>query len=218
MLTVKQRDLLQFVHHRLRHDGVAPSYDEMKDALKLKSKSGVHRLIGALVERGFLRRMRHRARALEVLKLPQGGQFAPLESQARPTAASVSIPLYGRVAAGRLTEAVGDQSESIALPPFLLGGGGEHYALVVSGDSMINAGIHDGDIAVMRRCEDAENGAIVSALADGESATLKRLRRKGQSIALEAANPAYETQLFGADRIKIQGRMVALIRRYHPAG
>ncbi len=235
MLTRKQKELLLFIDRRLRADGVSPSFDEMREALGLASKSGVHRLITALEERGFIRRLAHRARALEVLKLPEdapapaafqprtiqgGGRSAPPRERTSPAApASVShpglveVPVLGRIAAGTPIEAIQHEQERIPLPPDLLGGG-EHFALSVQGDSMIDAGIHDGDIAILRRCNTAENGAIVVALVDDEEATLKRLRRKGGSIALEAANPDYETRIFGPDRVKVQGRLVSLVRKY----
>ncbi len=231
MLTRKQKELLLFIDRRLKEDGVSPSFDEMREALNLASKSGIHRLITALEERGFIRRLAHRARALEVLKLPddapassgfqpkmiQGGARQEPERPAAPPPAPsnmVEVPLMGRIAAGVPIEAIQHETDRIALPPDMLGSG-EHYALTVKGDSMIDAGIHDGDIAVIRRCETADNGAIVVALVDDEEATLKRLRRKGGSIALEAANPEYETRIFGPDRVRVQGQLVSLYRKYH---
>ncbi|MFC7332066.1 transcriptional repressor LexA [Rhodocista pekingensis] len=237
MLTRKQQELLLFIHDRLKDGGVSPSFDEMKDALGLKSKSGIHRLITGLEERGFIRRLPHRARALEVLRLPE--QPAPLRvaprteepvrfrpnvirgdfrgalpgREARGDAEAVSLPLYGRIAAGLPIEALRDTSASIDVPTGLLASG-EHYALEVAGDSMVDAGILDGDTVVIQRCETAENGTVIVALVDDNEVTLKRLRRKGNSIALEPANPAYETRVFGADRVRIQGRLVGLIRRY----
>jgi repressor LexA len=199
MLTRKQHELLMYIHQRLEAAGVSPSFDEMKDALHLKSKSGIHRLITGLEERGFIRRLAHRARALEVVKLPDS---------------MVGLPLYGRIAAGTPIEALRDQSNQIEVPASLLGGG-EHYALEIAGDSMIEAGIFDGDTVILQRCDSAENGAIVVALIDEQEATLKRLRRKGNSVALEAANPAYETRIFGPDRVRIQGKLVGLLRKYN---
>ncbi|HUN51625.1 MAG TPA: transcriptional repressor LexA [Candidatus Sulfotelmatobacter sp.] len=230
MLTRKQHELLMYIHRHLEASGVSPSFDEMKDALNLKSKSGIHRLITGLEERGFIRRLPHRARALEVVKLPDAtvpppprrGGFAPSVIEGRfptggATAAAgdtVGLPLYGRIAAGTPIEALRDQSNQIEVPPALLAGG-EHYALEVAGDSMIEAGILDGDIVILQRCDTAENGTIVVALVDEQEATLKRLRRKGNSVALEAANPAYETRIFGPDRVRVQGKLVGLLRKYN---
>ncbi|MBW8269333.1 transcriptional repressor LexA [Caldovatus aquaticus] len=249
MLTRKQLELLMFIDRHLRTTGFSPSFEEMKDALKLRSKSGIHRLITALEERGFLRRRAHRARALEVIRLPDhvaprpaplpaaatlpapaeanpaGGAFAPNVihgrfapqlsgvAKAANEAAAVHLPLYGRIAAGQPIEALRDSGASVEVPAALLGSG-EHYALEVAGDSMVEAGILDGDIVIIRRGDTAENGAIVVALVDDNEVTLKRLRRRGNSIALEAANPRYETRIFGPDRVKVQGRLVALLRRY----
>jgi len=232
MLTRKQHELLMFIHERLKETGVPPSFDEMKEALNLRSKSGIHRLITALEERGFIRRLPHRARALEILRLPesvapglaaQGRRFSPNVIQGslgrlRTGASSgdqepVRVPVMGRIAAGTPAEAIQDHTHNIAVPPEMLGSG-EHFALEVRGDSMIDAGILDGDTVLLRRDETANNGDIVVALVDDEEATLKRLRRKGDSIALEAANPSYETRLLGADRVKVQGRLIGLIRRY----
>ncbi len=234
MLTVKQRELLLFINQRLISTGVSPSFDEMKDALNLKSKSGIHRLVSGLEERGFIRRLPHRARALEVVKLPQEsaaggsverGRFSPTVirgdfSGSLPgapvanDAAAVDLPLYGRIAAGTPIEALRDQSTTIGVPASLLDRAGEHYALEVAGDSMIEAGILDGDTVIVQRSDSAENGAIVVALIDNEEVTLKRLRRRGASIALEPANKAYETRIFGPDRVKVQARLVGLLRRY----
>ncbi|HYM30849.1 MAG TPA: transcriptional repressor LexA [Candidatus Cybelea sp.] len=231
MLTRKQHELLMYIHRHLERAGVSPSFDEMKDALQLKSKSGIHRLITGLEERGFIRRLPHRARALEVVKMPnavvppapkRASGFAPSVIEGRfptggPTPASaetVSLPLYGRIAAGTPIEALRDQSNQIDVPASLLAGG-EHYALEIAGDSMIEAGILDGDTVILRRCDTAENGTIVVALVDEQEATLKRLRRKGNSVALEAANPSYETRIFGPDRVRIQGKLVGLIRKYN---
>ncbi len=243
MLTRKQQELLLFVHRRLGEGGVSPSFDEMKDALGLKSKSGIHRLITGLEERGFIRRLPHRARALEVLRLPEaaalGGQatgagepaqigprsnvvrggFAGLAGRATGTdlrlgGATVSLPLYGRIAAGTPIEALRDHSAVAEVPSTLLGAG-EHYALEVAGDSMVEAGIFDGDTVIIRRADTADNGTIVVALIDSAEVTLKRLRKRGNAVALEPANPAYETRIFGPDRVQIQGRLVGLLRRYH---
>ena len=233
MLTAKQRELLLFINQRLVATGVSPSFDEMKDALRLKSKSGIHRLVSGLEERGFIRRLPHRARALEVVKLPEesaafagdrgGFQATVIHGDFRaslpgapvaPDVDAVELPLYGRIAAGTPVEALRDQSASISVPASLLGRLGEHYALEVAGDSMIEAGIFDGDTVVIERGDTAENGTVVVALIDDQEVTLKRLRRRGASIALEPANKAYETRIFGPDRVKVQGRLVALLRRY----
>jgi repressor LexA len=231
MLTRKQYELLKFIHERLTESGVPPSFDEMKDALDLKSKSGIHRLITALEERGFIRRLPNRARALEVVRLPEAvGQaamprrgFAPgvIEGglgKVRPatedtSGRTVPIPVMGRIAAGTPISAIQNRSHVINMPPDMLPAG-DHYALEVRGDSMIDAGILEGDLVVIKKSDTADNGDIVVALIDDEEATLKRLRRKGASIALEAANPAYETRIFGPDRVRIQGRLVGLFRRY----
>lgn len=250
MLTEKQKDLLLFIHARMQERGVPPSFDEMKDALDLRSKSGIHRLITALVERGFIRRLPHRARAIEVIKLPdnqtggalavqaaaaatappapQRGGFQPsvIEGSGPPKsnvaapppshvidARTVSIPVMGRIAAGTPISAIQNHTHDIAVPPDILTNG-EHFALEVKGDSMIEAGIHDGDTVIVRRCNTAENGDIIVALVEGEEATLKRLRKKGSTIALEAANPEFKTRIFGPDQIDIQGRLVGLMRRY----
>jgi repressor LexA len=234
MLTAKQKELLVFIDTRLRETGVPPSFEEMKEALALQSKSGVHRLIMALEERGFIRRLPHRARAIEVIKLPDamadGAQrrspFSPsvVEGSGRRTPqlaappavyaqTGTTVPLMGRIAAGVPISAIQDHTQDIGVPPDLVAGG-EHFALEVKGDSMIDAGINEGDIIIVRRCDTANNGDIVVALVDKEEATLKRLRRKGPSIALEAANPNYETRIFGPDQVDIQGRLVGLIRRF----
>jgi repressor LexA len=230
MLTKKQHELLMFIHERIKETGVSPSFDEMKEALDLASKSGIHRLITALEERGFLRRLPHRARALEVVKLPQQATTAaPPKGRApfkptlvEPGAAAPSavandtreLPILGRIAAGTPIEAIQQERDRIQVPEAILGAG-EHFVLEIQGDSMINAGILDGDYVVIRRTDSANSGDIVVALVKGEEATLKRLRRKGASIALEAANPAYETRIFGPDQVAVQGRLVGLIRRYH---
>lgn len=230
MLTRKQMELLRFIHERLQENGVPPSFDEMKDALDLKSKSGIHRLILALEERGFIRRLPNRARALEVLRLPDAQvprpgrqRFAPsviegnlgkVRAQPEPdTARTVAIPVMGRIAAGTPISALQTRSHSVEMSPDFLSHG-EHYALEVRGDSMIEAGIFDGDLVVIRKQESADTGDIIVALIDDEEATLKRLRRRGASIALEAANPNYETRIFGPDRVRVQGKLVSLVRRY----
>ncbi|UYO00342.1 MAG: transcriptional repressor LexA [Devosia sp.] len=238
MLTRKQHELLMFIHERMKESGIPPSFDEMKDALDLASKSGIHRLITALEERGFIRRLPNRARALEVVKLPDsmnpslGGRKARFEPaviegslgkvSAPPARASsgsddyarpVSIPVMGRIAAGTPIEAIQSHSHTIAVPPEMLGPG-EHYALEVRGDSMIEAGIFDGDTVLIKKQDIASTGEIIVALVDDEEATLKRLRRKGNTVALEAANPAYETRIFPPDRVKVQGRLVGLLRKY----
>jgi len=237
MLTAKQKDLLVFINARLQETGVPPSFDEMKEALALQSKSGVHRLIIALEERGFIRRLPHRARAIEVIKLPDvmtegtaGQHRSGLSpgvisdsSRRQPQLVSpplgytgvraTAVPLMGRIAAGVPISAIQNHTQDIAVPPDMLSVG-EHFALEVRGDSMIDAGINEGDIIICRRCDTAENGDIVVALVEKEEATLKRLRKKGASIALEAANPKYETRIFGPDQVDIQGRLVGLIRRF----
>lgn len=239
MLTRKQHELLLYIHACLKETGIPPSFDEMKDALDLASKSGIHRLINALEERGFIRRLPNRARALEVLRLPdsiapglaptrgsfspsviQGGQGQTLPSPASPTletgdndTSSITIPVMGRIAAGVPIDAIQHQTHSITLPASMISAG-DHYALEVKGDSMIEAGILDGDTVIIREVQSANPGEIVVALVDDQEATLKRFRRKGASIALEAANPAYETRIFPPDRVKVQGRLVGLIRRY----
>jgi repressor LexA len=250
MLTRKQHELLMFIDRHLRETGFSPSFEEMKDTLQLKSKSGIHRLITALEERGFLKRRHHRARALEVIRLPQDARprlatvaataevtpgsapigsaptgFAPNVIQgdfsqripgvrAADEAAAIQLPMYGRIAAGLPIEALrDDHSAQIEVPVAMLGNG-EHYALEVAGDSMIDAGILDGDTVIIRKGETAENGQIVVALVDESEVTLKRLRRRTNSIALEPCNARHETRIFPADRVKVQGRMVALLRRY----
>jgi len=246
MLTTKQHELLVFINERIRETGVSPSFDEMKEALDLKSKSGIHRLITALEERGFIRRLPHRARALEVLQMPDGmtaeAKAAPPPRGFRPAvvdanfrhspmsqrprhsatqsgdhassiAGAALLPVLGRIAAGTPIEAIQHEVDRFAAPEAFLGGG-EHFILEVQGESMINAGIHDGDYAVIARCDDASGGDIVVALVDEEEATLKRLRKKGGSIALEAANPAYETRIYGPDRVRVQGKLVGLMRKY----
>ncbi len=243
MLTKKQHELLVFINDRLAETGVSPSFDEMKEALDLRSKSGIHRLITALEERGFIRRLPHRARALEVLKMPEDvkagaavnvkpspaqkgfrpavvsadfkrGRVAPPPQVSAPAAGIVDLPVLGRIAAGTPIEAIQHEVDRFSAPEAFIGKG-DHYILEVQGESMINAGIEDGDFVIIKRCTDAENGAIVVALVDDEEATLKRLRRKGASIALEAANPAFETRIYGPDRVAVQGKLVGLMRRYN---
>lgn len=232
MLTRKQYELLVYINDYLKTKGVSPSFEEMKEALGLRSKSGIHRLITGLEERGFIRHLPHRARALEVLKLPEnqavpGGQpqaeFAPnvirgdfKSASPRPVRSGpevVELPLYGMIAAGTPIEALRDNSNSIDVPAALLGSG-EHYALNVDGDSMVEAGIQDGDTVVIQRCDTADNGTIVVALVENSEVTLKRLRRRGASIALEPANKNYETRIFGPDQVKVQGKLVGLMRKY----
>ena len=231
MLTKKQIQLLEFIQARMARDGVPPSFDEMKLALDLRSKSGIHRLVTALEERGFIRRLPHRARALEIVRLPDslskgsGSQprvidgdaraAAPLPRGAMPISVSaVDLPVMGRIAAGVPIEAISEVSHHIAVPGSMLAGQERHYALEVKGDSMIEAGINDGDVVVIREQDTAENGDIVVALVEGHEATLKRYRRKGGMIALEAANPAYETRVLPEDKVRVQGRLVGLIRSY----
>jgi repressor LexA len=231
MLTTKQRELLMFIHERIKETGVSPSFDEMKEALDLASKSGIHRLITALEERGFIRRLAHRARALEVIKLPdqattsappRGRQaFVPQVVEGkRPDAVrpvnddTRELPLLGKIAAGVPIEAMGQERDRLRVPEVMLGAG-EHYLLEIEGDSMINAGILDGDFVIIKKTDTAQSGEIVVALVDGDTATLKRLRKKGASIALEAANPAYKTRIYNADEVSVQGRLVGLMRRYH---
>ncbi len=268
MLTKKQRELLVFIDARIKETGVSPSFDEMKDALDLRSKSGIHRLITALEERGFIRRLPHRARALEILRMPDSAAADPAARAQRPPrgfrpslvdasfrpdeeprqgdarnadatagrrngdprndsrrpapkslpgeslpGGAVDLPVLGRIAAGTPIEAIQHEVDRFPTPEALIGGG-EHYILEVQGESMINAGIHDGDYAIIKRCDNADAGDIVVALVDNEEATLKKLRKKGASIALEAANPAFETRIYGPDRVSVQGKLVGLIRRY----
>jgi repressor LexA len=230
MLTRKQLDLLEFIDRRLQRDGVPPSFDEMKEALDLRSKSGIHRLITALEERGFIRRLPHRARALEIVKMPdtlaarnQGGftprviegdrPAAPRTATLAETAGALDVPLMGRIAAGVPIAAISEVARHVAVPQAMLAQG-EHYALEVRGDSMRDAGINDGDVVVIRQTTTADTGDIVVALVDEQEATLKRLRRQGKMVALEAANPAYETRTYPDHRVKVQGRLVGLIRTY----
>ncbi|MBT2131296.1 transcriptional repressor LexA [Aliiroseovarius lamellibrachiae] len=232
MLTRKQLELLNFIHKRIQRDGVPPSFDEMKDALDLRSKSGIHRLITALEERGFIRRLAHRARAIEIVKLPEtmdsggrGGFEPKVIDGSRPektphTAIPLEgrgisdLPLLGRIAAGEPIEAISDEAQHISVPDNMLGAGGRHYALEVKGDSMIDAGINSGDVVVIRETSLADNGDIVVAQVDGYEATLKRFRKTGGMIALEAANTAYETRILPEGSVKVQGKLVGLIRTY----
>jgi len=231
MLTKKQLDLLEFIHRRVQRDGVPPSFDEMKEALDLRSKSGIHRLITALEERGYIRRLAHRARALEIIRMPEalekrlGGGFTPrvidgdrpdqTPANALPVeqAGALELPVMGRIAAGVPIEAISEVSHNVAVPQSMIGRG-HHYALEVKGDSMINAGINNGDVVIIRETSTADDGQIVVALVEGQEATLKTLRRANGMIALEAANPAYETRLLRDDQVKIQGRLVGLLRTY----
>jgi repressor LexA len=234
MLTHKQAELLRFINERLQEAGVPPSFDEMKDAIDLRSKSGIHRLILALEERGFIRRLPNRARALEVLKLPEMsspssrpsrkgfnpsviegdlGRVKPKSNGEDEQSRNILIPVMGRIAAGTPISAIQNNSHTISMSQDFLSSG-EHYALEIRGDSMIDAGIFDNDTVIIKKQDTADNGDIIVALIDDEEATLKRLRRRGASIALEAANPAYETRIFGSDRVRIQGKLVSLIRRY----
>jgi len=232
VLTRKQLELLDFINKRVARDGVPPSFDEMKDALDLRSKSGIHRLITALEERGFVRRLPHRARALEIVKLPEALEsgsatgFRPRVIEGdRPSAPpppaavpvevhAIEVPVMGRIAAGVPIEAISEVSHNVAVPGQMLSGQGHHYALEVKGDSMIDAGINDGDIVVVLETSTARNGDIVVALVEDQEATLKRFRQNGTMIALEAANPAYETRVYRDDQVKVQGRLVGLIRSY----
>lgn len=233
MLTKKQLDLLSFIHKRLQRDGVPPSFDEMKEALDLRSKSGIHRLITALEDRGFIRRLAHRARAIEIVKLPEslGGSPShgftpkvidgdrpdvppPAAAQTVSTSQVQELPIMGKIAAGVPIEAISEASASVAVPGQMLKNDGSHYALEVKGDSMIEAGINDGDVVVIRETASVDNGDIVVALVEDQEATLKRYFRRGNAIALEAANPAYEPRVLPEDQVKVQGRLVGLIRTY----
>jgi len=241
MLTKQQYDLLLFLEKRLKETGVSPSYDEMKVAMDLKSKSGIHRLITGLEERGFIRRLPHRARAIEIIRMPEnqnpldspltadptrrknympqiGGasQNPSHKTDILPDSEAVELPLCGKIAAGTPIEALSDTTHKVDVPASILGLG-EHYALEVEGDSMIEAGINNGDTVIIQRCTTAENGAIVVALVDQLEATLKTIRRKGSAIALEPANQQYETRVLPADRVNVQGRLVGLIRKYSRA-
>lgn len=235
MLTPKQRALLMFIHKRIAEDGVSPSFEEMKEALDLKSKSGIHRLITALEERGFVRRLPHKARALEVVRMPESATLADGERERAPSAhvasfqprvlpatptpatndvsGTTEIAILGRIAAGTPIAAIQHEQDRVPVPSPMLTGG-EHFALEVQGESMIDAGIHDGDTVIIQRCDDAASGEIVVALVDDEEATLKRIRKRGNSIALEAANPTFETRIFGTNQVKVQGRLKGLLRYY----
>lgn len=230
MLTKKQRDLLLYIHETMSGDDIPPSFEEMKNALGLKSKSGIHRLISALVERGYIERLPHRARALRITKLPEGFRpndqdFSSAAKVAREimvtqdVASQVSafdeVPLYGRIAAGTPIEAIRDEETTVQLPPGFISTRGEHYALTIDGDSMINAGIHDQDTVIIRRCDTASNGEIVVALVDDLEVTLKRIRKNGATVTLIPENNAYEERTLEAERVKIQGKLASLIRSYH---
>ena len=229
MLTKKQKNLLIFINEKLKNDGVSPSYDEMRHSLNLKSKSGIHRLISALEERGFVKRLAHKARALEVVKLPENAGVKDLYNDFKPSVISGGlddkvkkignkdekfIPVVGKIAAGMPIEAIEENSETIPYPPNLNSKNDEFYGLKVEGDSMINAGINDGDTVIIKKANNAENGKIVVALIDDHEATLKRLRKKTNAIALESANPNYETRIFNPERVKIQGILVSLYRNF----
>jgi repressor LexA len=219
MLTRKQRDLLLFIHERLTQDDVPPSFEEMKEALGLKSKSGIHRLISGLEERGYIERLPHRARALEIKKLPEGFSRSTPSNLNDVVIANANqmleeIPLCGKIAAGSPIEALNHEGQNLTVPQGFVGAG-EHYALTIEGDSMIEAGIHDSDVVIIKRCETANNGEIIVALVDGEEATLKRLRRAGGKIVLEPENQNYEPQIFEPNRVQIQGKLVSLMRAYH---
>jgi len=229
MLTKKQLELLDFINKRMCRDGVPPSFDEMKEALDLRSKSGIHRLITALEERGFIRRLAHRARAIEIVKLPDtlgrpagftpqvidgDRREAPRDARPVDNGASIEVPMMGKIAAGVPIEAISHADHNVAVPSGMVTGRAHHYALEVKGDSMIDAGINHGDVVVIRETNTADNGDIVVALVEGAEATLKRFRRNGTTIALEAANPAFETRLYNDDQVVVQGRLVGLIRTY----
>lgn len=226
MLTRKQTDLLMYINRRLQEDGISPSFDEMRDALGLKSKSGIHRLISGLEERGFIRRLPHRARALEVMRLPESAAISGRTSKPSvtpvptsvgrpmpPAANDLELPLYGRIAAGTPIEALRDPDTTVRVPAGMVGRG-RHYALEVAGDSMINAGILDGDTVVIQDGPHYQPGEIVVALVDREEVTLKYLHQRGAMVALEAANPRYETRLLEPERVQVQGRLVGLMRHY----
>ena len=228
MLTKKQKNLLIYINEKLKNDGVSPSYDEMRQSLSLKSKSGIHRLISALEERGFVKRLAHKARALEVVKLPENAGIKDLYNDFKPSVISGEldikksmptetkkfIPVVGKIAAGMPIEAIEENAENIPYPPNLGSKNDEFYGLKVEGNSMINAGINDGDTVIIKKTDTAENGKIVVALIDDHEATLKRLRKKTNSIALESANPDYETRIFNPERVKIQGILVSLYRNF----
>ncbi len=219
MLTKKQKELLIFIHERMADGEIAPSFDEMREALDLKSKSGIHRLITALVERGYLERLPHRARALEVKKLPEGYTSSKTDLPANmPSAAAISamqsVPLLGRIAAGTPIEAIRHEGHHVDLPPTMLGRG-EHYALEVEGDSMVNIGIQDGDTVIIQKCDNAPDGSVVVALVEGEEVTLKRIKREKGKTVLIPENNNYEPRIFDEDQVEVQGRLVSLMRNYH---
>ena len=222
MLTQKQKELLIFIHERMAEGDIAPSFDEMREALHLKSKSGIHRLITALVERGYLERLPHRARALEVKRLPEGYKPGSESSSALPASmpsaatinAMTSIPVLGRIAAGTPIEAIRHDGQNVDLPPSMIGRG-EHYALEVDGDSMVNIGIQDGDTVVIQKCDQAENGAVVVALVDGQDVTLKRIKKEKGKVILIPENNNYEPQIYDEDQVRVQGRLVSLMRSYN---
>ncbi len=226
MLTKKQYELITFINLMIKKSGVSPSFEEMKQALGLKSKSGIHRLITGLQERGYIRRLPHRARALEIIKLPKNlyaekkqnfiikNDFIPANGKKLPANENTEIPFLGKIAAGKPIEAISDLTNHISIPANMLGSN-ECYGLEIEGDSMIEAGIFNGDVVVIEKCDTAENGSIVVALIDNEEATLKRIRTKGNRVALEPANINYETKIFGPDRVQVQGKLVGLIRTYH---
>ncbi len=217
MLTEKQRDLLLFIHERMSKDDIPPSFEEMKDALGLRSKSGIHRLISALVERGYIERLPHRARAIEIKRLPESFKAADVNTPKEisdNSSALDEVPVCGRIAAGTPIEAIRDEGNTIKIPQGFIGNG-EHYALTIDGDSMINAGIYDQDTVIIKRCDNAENGSIVVALIDDLEVTLKRLHRCGDKVTLEPENDAYEPRTLDANRVKIQGKLASLIRTYH---
>mgnify|MGYP001173118999 FL=1 len=226
MLTEKQHELLKYIYQRVTENGISPSYDEMKLAVNLHSKSGIHRLVNALEERGYIRRLPNRARALEIIKHPFADQSNELAKKIEiektqsftnenRKSSFVEVPIMGRIAAGSPIAAIQEKIDNLHLPKDMLGNNHEHYALKIRGDSMIESGIFDGDTVVVKRCETANNGDIIVALIDNEEATLKRFRNKGQSIALEPSNQNYETKIYSSDRVKIQGCLVSLIRSYH---
>ena len=228
MLTAKQRDLLIHIHEHMQESDIAPSFEEMKDALGLKSKSGIHRLISALEERGYIERLQHRARAIKILQLPEGYAATPQQQNVAPTESNlqggdnalidngqiVSVPLHGKIAAGTPIEAIRDEQTMVHIPSELTGRG-QTYALTVDGDSMIKAGIHDGDTVIIERAQNAHAGTIIVALVDGEEVTLKRLRHAGNKIVLEPENDSYEPQILEPNRVQIQGKLVGLMRTYH---
>ena len=230
MLTKKQRELLLYIHDHMQAEGIPPSYEEMKDALGLHSKSGIHRLVGALEERGFLKRLPNRARAIEIIRLPEGvgrlsgmsdskvisapfGKSGPKEIVETPEAANLNIPMHGKIAAGIPIEALETAHDHISMPPDMLTKG-DHYALEISGDSMIDLGILDGDTVLIKKCNTADNGDVVVALINNEEATLKTLHKKGAQVALSPANAEHSTQILPADKVRIQGKLVGLLRKY----